>query len=58
MLLCGSPEHPDYRDARADPLKPDKSELTRATKKEVRVEGRGSTGTEEVRMLCGPPGTY
>lgn len=52
MLLCGSPEHPDYRDARADPLKPDKSELTRATKKEVRVEGRGSTGTEEVRMLC------
>lgn len=40
------------------PQEPDKPELTRATKKEVREEGRGSPGTEEVRMLCGPPGTY
>lgn len=37
------------------PEKPDKSDLTRATNKEVRVEG---TGTQEVRMLCEPPGTY
>lgn len=36
----------------------DKSDLTRPTNKEVRVEGRGSTGTQEVRMLCEPLGTY
>lgn len=30
----------------------------RATKKEVGVEDREGTGSEEVRMLCGPPGTY
>lgn len=60
MLLCGSPGHQEYGKARACLLKnlTGQTELMRATEKEAGVGAREGTGSEEVRMLCGPPGTY
>lgn len=52
------PWAPGLQKSQSYPLKNLTSQSLQGPQRKVRVEGRGSTGTEEVRLLCGPPGTY